>query len=55
LSRGSCLAERVTDTSLGGYSASKAALVGLTMALARDLGQRGITANVVHLARPIPT
>jgi NAD(P)-dependent dehydrogenase (short-subunit alcohol dehydrogenase family) len=30
------------------YAASKAALVGLTQGLARDLGARGITANVVH-------
>jgi NAD(P)-dependent dehydrogenase (short-subunit alcohol dehydrogenase family) len=48
ISIGSNLAERVTDTSLGAYSTSKAALVGLTKALARDLGARGITANVVH-------
>lgn len=48
ISIGSNLAERVTDTSLSAYSASKAALVGLTKALARDLGSRGITANVVH-------
>ncbi|TGQ47779.1 SDR family oxidoreductase [Mesorhizobium sp. M00.F.Ca.ET.216.01.1.1] len=48
ISIGSNLAERVTDTSLSAYSTSKAALVGLTKALARDLGSRGITANVVH-------
>ncbi|TIS84826.1 MAG: SDR family NAD(P)-dependent oxidoreductase, partial [Mesorhizobium sp.] len=48
ISIGSNLAERVTDTNLGAYSTSKAALVGLTKALARDLGPRGITANVVH-------
>ncbi|MBZ9966899.1 SDR family oxidoreductase [Mesorhizobium sp. BR1-1-2] len=48
ISIGSNLAERVTDTSLSAYSASKAALVGLTKALARDLGARGITANIVH-------
>ena len=30
------------------YSASKAALIGLTKGLARDLGPRGITVNVVH-------
>jgi 3-oxoacyl-[acyl-carrier protein] reductase len=48
ISIGSNLAERVTDTSLGAYSTSKAALVGLTKALARDLGPRGITANIVH-------
>ncbi|TPI51383.1 MULTISPECIES: SDR family oxidoreductase [unclassified Mesorhizobium] len=48
ISIGSNLAERVTDTSLSAYSSSKAALVGLTKALARDLGARGITANIVH-------
>ncbi|TGV61897.1 SDR family oxidoreductase, partial [Mesorhizobium sp. M2D.F.Ca.ET.160.01.1.1] len=40
ISIGSNLAERVTDTNLGAYSTSKAALVGLTKALARDLGPR---------------
>lgn len=30
------------------YSLSKAALIGFTKGLARDLGQRGITVNVVH-------
>lgn len=48
ISIGSNLAERVTDEGLAAYSTSKAALVGLTRALARDLGGRGITANVVH-------
>jgi NAD(P)-dependent dehydrogenase (short-subunit alcohol dehydrogenase family) len=48
ISIGSNLAERVTDTGLSAYSTSKAALVGLTKALARDLGARGITANIVH-------
>jgi 3-oxoacyl-[acyl-carrier protein] reductase len=48
ISIGSNLAERVTDAGLAAYSTSKAALVGLTKALARDLGSRGITANVVH-------
>ena len=48
ISIGSNLAERVTDPGLAAYSTSKAALVGLTKALARDLGARGITANVVH-------
>ncbi|MEO5758968.1 MAG: 3-oxoacyl-ACP reductase family protein [Mesorhizobium sp.] len=48
ISIGSNLAERVTDANLTAYSTSKAALVGLTKALARDLGPRGITANVVH-------
>ena len=30
------------------YAASKSALLGLTRGLARDLGPRGITVNVVH-------
>ncbi|XXY17465.1 SDR family oxidoreductase [Sorangium sp. So ce216] len=48
ISIGSCLADRVPgpDTTL--YSTSKAALVGLTKGLARDLGARGITANLVQ-------
>jgi NAD(P)-dependent dehydrogenase (short-subunit alcohol dehydrogenase family) len=45
---GSNLAERVPDAGLCIYSASKAALIGLTKGLARDLGPRGITVNVVH-------
>jgi NAD(P)-dependent dehydrogenase (short-subunit alcohol dehydrogenase family) len=48
ISIGSNLAERVTDPGLSAYSTSKAALIGLTKALARDLGPRGITANIVH-------
>lgn len=48
ISIGSNLAERVTDVGLSLYSTSKAALAGLTKALARDLGARGITANIVH-------
>ena len=45
---GSNLAERVPGPGISIYAASKAALVGLTKGLARDLGPRGITANVVH-------
>lgn len=45
---GSCLAERVGEPGLTVYSASKAALVGLTKGAARDLGPRGITVNIVH-------
>lgn len=45
---GSNLAEIVPFTGLLAYSTSKAALVGLTKALARDLGPREITANIVH-------
>jgi NAD(P)-dependent dehydrogenase (short-subunit alcohol dehydrogenase family) len=45
---GSCLAERVSGPGVTLYSMSKAALVGLTKGLARDLGPRGITVNVVE-------
>ncbi|KJH80371.1 3-oxoacyl-ACP reductase FabG [Pseudomonas sp. KSR10] len=48
ISTGSNLAERVPEDGLSLYSASKAALVGWTKGLARDLGPRGITVNVVH-------
>lgn len=48
ISISSNLADRVTDPGLAAYSASKAGLVGLTKALARDLGSRGITANIVN-------
>ncbi|MEV5184965.1 SDR family NAD(P)-dependent oxidoreductase [Streptomyces werraensis] len=49
---GSCLTQRVTGPGGTLYAMSKAALVGLTKALARELGERGITANIVH---PGPT
>lgn len=45
---GSNLAERVPFPGVALYSMSKSALAGLTRGLARDLGSRGITANVVH-------
>ena len=45
---GSSLAERVTSPGWTLYSTSKSALIGLTKGLARDLGPRGITANLVH-------
>ncbi|RKT85533.1 NAD(P)-dependent dehydrogenase, short-chain alcohol dehydrogenase family [Saccharopolyspora antimicrobica] len=45
---GSNLAERVPGPGLSLYSLSKSALVGFTKGLARDLGPRGITANVVQ-------
>lgn len=48
VSIGSCLAERVPAPGWSVYAMSKAALVGLTKGLARDLGSRGITANVVQ-------
>jgi 3-oxoacyl-[acyl-carrier protein] reductase len=52
ISIGSCYAERVPMPGVALYSMSKSALVGLTKGLARDLGGRGITVNVVH---PGPT
>ncbi|WP_437927200.1 3-oxoacyl-ACP reductase family protein [Sorangium sp. So ce291] len=48
ISIGSCLADRVPGPGTTLYSTSKAALVGLTKGLARDLGARGITANLVQ-------
>ena len=45
---GSCLAARAGRAGVALYAASKSALVGLTQGLARDLGARGITVNVVH-------
>lgn len=48
ISIGSNLAERAPMPGLSLYSLSKAALIGFTKGLARDLGQRGITVNVVH-------
>ncbi|AXE89747.1 Cyclic-di-GMP-binding biofilm dispersal mediator protein [Streptomyces sp. Go-475] len=45
---GSCIAMRVTGPGGTLYAMSKAALTGLTKALARELGERGITANLVH-------
>ncbi len=48
ITTGSCLAERVTEPGVALYAMSKAALIGFTKGLARDLGPRGITVNVVH-------
>ncbi|MEX0167595.1 SDR family NAD(P)-dependent oxidoreductase [Streptomyces sp. LMG1-1-1.1] len=45
---GSCMSRRVPGPGGTLYTASKSALVGLTKALARELGGRGITANIVH-------
>jgi 3-oxoacyl-[acyl-carrier protein] reductase len=47
ISIGSFFAERVPASSLGVYAGSKAALLALTQGLARELGPKGITANVV--------
>jgi 3-oxoacyl-[acyl-carrier protein] reductase len=45
---GSCFAERVPYPGLSLYAMSKSALTGLTKGLARDLGEREITANLIH-------
>jgi 3-oxoacyl-[acyl-carrier protein] reductase len=49
---GSCVTDRVAGPGMALYATSKAAMVGLTKALARELGPRGITVNLVH---PGPT
>lgn len=48
ISIGSSLCERVPYPGVALYSMSKSALVGFTKGLARDVGDRGITANLVH-------
>ncbi|MFJ2775160.1 MULTISPECIES: SDR family NAD(P)-dependent oxidoreductase [unclassified Kitasatospora] len=45
---GSCIAQRVAFPGATLYGTSKAAMIGLTKALARELGPRGITANLIH-------
>ncbi|MEV0994941.1 SDR family oxidoreductase [Nonomuraea sp. NPDC050202] len=45
---GSSLAERVPYAGWTAYAMSKSALIGLAKGLARDLGPRGITANVIN-------
>ena len=45
---GSCLGEAVRFPGITLYSMSKAAITGMTRGLARDLGPRGITVNVVQ-------
>ncbi|MFI8519578.1 SDR family NAD(P)-dependent oxidoreductase [Streptomyces sp. NPDC085481] len=49
---GSCVTQRVPGAGATLYAMSKAAMIGLNKALARELGERGITANLVH---PGPT
>ncbi|NML22185.1 3-oxoacyl-ACP reductase FabG [Pseudoflavitalea sp. G-6-1-2] len=49
---GSCMAERVAGPGGSVYAMSKSALIGLTKGMARDLGPKGITVNLVH---PGPT
>ncbi|MBB3593896.1 NAD(P)-dependent dehydrogenase (short-subunit alcohol dehydrogenase family) [Rhizobium sp. BK529] len=48
ISIGSNLAVRATSPGLSLYTASKAAIAGLSQALARELGPRRITVNTVH-------
>lgn len=52
ISIGSCLAERVPFEQVAVYSATKSALMAFTRGMARELGRRGITINLVH---PGPT
>ncbi|GAA0939474.1 SDR family NAD(P)-dependent oxidoreductase [Pseudonocardia zijingensis] len=48
ISIGSNLADRVPRGGIALYAMTKSALTGLSRALARELGPRGITVNVVH-------
>jgi 3-oxoacyl-[acyl-carrier protein] reductase len=48
ISIGSNLAERLPEPGMTLYSMSKSALGGMTRGLARELGPRGITVNLVH-------
>lgn len=52
ISIGSCFAQHVPFAGVTLYSMSKSALIGFTKGLARDVGARGITVNVVD---PGPT
>lgn len=45
---GSCQAERMPSAGGSLYAMSKSALVGLTKGMARDLGPKGITVNIVQ-------
>ncbi|MDO0937788.1 SDR family oxidoreductase [Streptomyces sp. DG2A-72] len=45
---GTCMTQRVPGPGGTLYATSKSALIGMTKALARELGARGITANIVH-------
>jgi len=49
---GSCVSDRVPGPGMTLYAVSKTAMVGLTKALARELGGRGVTVNLVQ---PGPT
>ncbi|WP_457587435.1 SDR family oxidoreductase [Ensifer canadensis] len=48
ISVGSNLAQRIPFPGISLYALSKSALVGFTKAVARDLGPKGITVNIVH-------
>jgi len=48
ISIGSCLGERVPFPGVTVYSMSKSALISFTSGLARELGPRGITVNLVQ-------
>jgi 3-oxoacyl-[acyl-carrier protein] reductase len=47
ISIGSCFANRVPYGGVTLYSMSKSALIGFTKGLAREVGERGITVNIV--------
>ncbi|PTW48542.1 NAD(P)-dependent dehydrogenase (short-subunit alcohol dehydrogenase family) [Sphingomonas faeni] len=51
---GSIVADRAPGEGVTLYAASKSALAGMTRGLARDLGARGITANLVQPGRSTP-
>lgn len=48
ITTGSNAAERAPFTGLAGYAMTKSALLGLTRHLARELGPRGITVNLIQ-------
>lgn len=48
ISIGSCLADRVPASGMTLYAMSKSALVGFTKGLARDVGGRNITVNLIE-------
>jgi NAD(P)-dependent dehydrogenase (short-subunit alcohol dehydrogenase family) len=48
ISIGSCLGQRVAFPGVAVYAATKAALLAFTQGLARELGPKGVTVNVVQ-------